>query len=91
LPGQPDRATAWRMGRRALLYTSFNLLLVTPLAFSGFLPLLLPLPYAVQWGETVWGALVRPAVGFKPTTIGMRQLVVSSLFTVLFILAWNLT
>jgi hypothetical protein len=91
LPGQPDRATAWRMGRRALLYTTFNLLLVTILAISGFLPLLLPLPYALQWGEAVWGGLVRPAVGYKPTTIGLRQLAISSLFTVLFILAWNLT
>jgi len=89
LPGQPDRATAWRMGRRALLYTTFNLLLVVALAIAGFLPPLLPLPYALQWAETVWGGLFRPAVGFKPTAIGFRQLAVSSLFTVLFILAWN--
>ncbi len=90
LPGYPDRGTAWRMGQRALLYTTFNLLLVAALAVTGFLPPLLPLPYAVQWGESVWGALVRPAVGYKPTTIGFRQLAVSSLFTFLFILAWNL-
>jgi hypothetical protein len=91
LPSQPDRATAMRMGRRALLYTSFNLLLVTGLAIAGFLPQLLPLPYALQWAETVWGSFFRPAVGYKPTTIGFRQLGVSSLFTLLFILTWNLS
>jgi hypothetical protein len=79
------------MGRRALLYTTFNLLLVAGLAITGFLPSLLPLPYALQWAETVWGALFRPAVGLKPTTIGFRQLAVSSLFTLLFILTWNLS
>lgn len=89
LPEIPSRSAALRMGRRALLYTSFNLLLVTGLAIAGFLPPLLPLPYALQWAETVWGTLFRPAVGYKPTTIGFRQLTVSSLFTILFILAWN--
>lgn len=91
LPSLPDRSTALRMGRRALLYTSFNLILTAALALTGFLPRLLPLPYALQWAETVWGSLFRPAVGYKPTTIGFRQLAVSTLFTLLFILAWNLT
>jgi hypothetical protein len=58
---------------------------------AGFLPQLLPVPYFLQWGETIWGALFRPAVGAKPTSIGFRQLAVSSLFTLLFILAWNLS
>jgi hypothetical protein len=89
LPEIPDRSTAMRMGWRALLYTSFNLLLVTGLALAGFLPQLLPLAYALQTAETIWGALFRPAVGYKPTTIGLRQLAVSSLFTLLFILTWN--
>jgi hypothetical protein len=37
--------------------------------------------------ETVWGA-ANPAVKAKPTAIGVRQLVISSLFTLAFILAW---
>jgi hypothetical protein len=89
LPEMPERSTALRRGRRALLYTSFNLLLVSGLALAGFLPQLLPLPYLLQWAETVWGSLFRPAVGYKPTAIGFRQLAVSSLFTLLFILTWN--
>lgn len=78
-----------RAGARALAYTGFNLLAVIALSVAGLLPPWLFLPYALQWGETLYGVL-RPAVGYKPTTIGFRQLGVSSLFTLLFILAWNL-
>ena len=88
LPEVPRIGERLRMGRRALLYTSFNLVSVAALSFSEVLPPLLPLPYALQWAETLWGTL-RPAVGFRPTAIGLRQLAISTLFTVLFILAWN--
>jgi hypothetical protein len=33
--------------------------------------------------------VVQPAIGWKPTRIGVRQLIVSVLFTLLFILAWG--
>jgi len=75
------------IGRRALLYTTFNLVLVSILSGLNYLPSYLPLPYFLQWGETLCGAL-RPASGVKPTIIGFRQLSISSLFTVLFILTW---
>ena len=77
-----------RMGWRALLYTTFNLLLVGYFSLAGSLPALLPIPYAVQWGESIWGCL-NPAVGVKPTRIGIRQLIVSTMFTLLFIITWN--
>lgn len=88
LPGLPAPAGRLRMGLRAILYTSFNLLAVLGLSLAGTLPPLLPLPYALQWGEALWGSL-RPAIGVKPTRIGIRQLIVSTLFTILFILAWH--
>ena len=84
----PELPVRLKMARRALLYTTFNLLAVIPLSFTGHLPRLLPLPYALQWAETVWGTLY-PAVGVRPTVIGVRQLIVSSLFTLFFILAWR--
>lgn len=86
----PDIRTRLNMGRRSLLYTSFNLGAVSLLSAYGVLPLLIPMAYLVQWLESLWGTIV-PAVGYKPTRIGIRQLVVSSLFTVIFILAWNLS
>lgn len=86
----PVLKTRLQMARRAIRYTSFNLLLALGLSLSGWLPTWLFLPYLLQWLETLWGSLVRPAVGFKPNQIGLRQLVISSLFTVLFIIAWRL-
>jgi hypothetical protein len=88
LPSLPDLPTRLRIGRRALLYTSFNLVLVLGLSLASLTPPLLPLAYALQWLETVWGVLVKPAVGLKPTAIGFRQLGVSILFTITFIITW---
>lgn len=88
LPQIPPLKTRAQMARRALMYTGFNLLLTIGLGLGGWLTAWLFLPYLLQWFETLWGSLVRPAVGVKPTRIGLRQLVVSILFTLLFILAW---
>ncbi len=79
----------WRMSRRALQYTSFNLLLTIVLGWFAWLPRWIFVPYLVQWIETIWGVL-HPATGWKPTAIGVRQLIVSTLFTVLFIIFWRL-
>lgn len=88
LPEIPNIPTRLQIGRRALIYTSFNLVIVTAFSLTTHLPAFLPAAYLVQWVETVWGTL-RPAVGFKPTAIGLRQLLVSSLFTIIFILTWT--
>ena len=84
----PDIQMRFKMGWRALAYTSFNLIAVSALAIAGVLPVLLPLPYLLQWSETLWG-ITHPALGLKPVQIGTRQLIVSTLFTILFILAWT--
>ncbi len=85
----PDGNTRLRMGRRAIMYTTFNLSWVTFLSIFQVLPGLLPLPYLLQWGEALWGTS-HPAIGVKPTTIGIRQLLISTLFTLLFIITWNI-
>jgi hypothetical protein len=77
-----------RLGWRALAYTGFNFVIVLALSLLKVLPPLLWLPYLIQLGETIYGTL-RPAVKVKPTTIGIRQLIVSSIFTVVFILTWT--
>jgi hypothetical protein len=84
IPPVPERL---HMARRALIYTGFNLVTVATCSLAGYLPPLLFLPYALQWGETLYGSL-KPAMGFKPTRIGVRQLIVSTLFTILFIVTW---
>lgn len=88
LPQVPEVRERLKMGRRALLYTTFNAALVVVLGMLGKIPLLLFIPYAVQLAETIWGTF-NPAVGVKPTQIGFRQLAVSSLFTILFIIVWS--
>jgi hypothetical protein len=83
----PGFRTRLSMGRRALTYTTFNMLAVLLLALTDVVSFLLVLPYALQWVETIYGTL-HPAVGKRPTAIGLRQLMVSTLFTLLFILTW---
>jgi hypothetical protein len=78
-----------RAGLRALAYTSFNLALTLVLGLLAVVPLLAFTPYLLQWLESLWGTF-RPAVKVRPTVIGMRQLIVSCLFTILFILIWRL-
>ena len=84
-----ERSEQLHMGKRALQYTSFNLTLSLILGWLGWLPQWIFIPYLLQWLETVWG-ISHPATGWKPTAIGIRQLIVSTLFTLLFILSWRL-
>lgn len=86
-PTLPER---FRKAQRSLAYSTFNILFVVFLAIIGSVPPLLLLPYLVQWIETIWGTL-RPAIGEKPTRIGMRQLMISSIYTILFIVTWNIS
>ncbi|HKJ37637.1 MAG TPA: YwiC-like family protein [Anaerolineales bacterium] len=83
-----DRSGQWKMGWRAALYTSFNLASVLTLGLLAVLPSLLFIPYLVQWFETMWG-ITHPAIGWKPTRVGIRQLIVSIIWTVLFIMFWR--
>jgi len=87
LDGVPGWSERIRMGRHALLWSTGSLAAVLALGVAQLLPAWLFLAYAVQWLETLYG-VARPAVGLKPKAIGWRQLTVSILFTVLFIVAW---
>lgn len=83
-----SRSEWWQLGRRAFLYTSFNLAASIGLGFSNHVPRLIFIPFLAQWLETVWG-ITHPAVGWKPTRIGIRQLTVSIAWTILFIALWR--
>jgi hypothetical protein len=84
-----NRGVWWQAGSRALVYTSFNLALTILLGMFNILPRFMFVPFLAQWLETVWG-VTHPAIGWKPTRIGIRQLIVSVLWTVLFIVFWRL-
>jgi hypothetical protein len=86
----PPRAELWQAGWRAFAYTTFNLAASSALGLFSVLPSLIFIPYLVQWSETLWGVF-HPAVRWKPVQIGMRQLIVSILWTILFIVFWRPT
>lgn len=85
----PAPRELWRLGLPALLYTTLNLVSTLTLGLATRLPPLLFVPYLVQWLETVWGTF-QPAINWKPTRIGVRQLIVSTVWTILFIITWRL-
>ena len=84
----PNGGGRWNMGWRSAAYTSFNLTSVLTLGLFAVLPNLLFIPYLVQWIETMWG-IKHPAIGWKPTQIGIRQFIVSIIWTILFIVLWR--
>jgi O-antigen/teichoic acid export membrane protein len=84
----PTPSELWRAGWRAFAYTTFNLAASLGLSLVSVLPRFIFLPYLVQWLETLWGIL-HPAVRWKPVRIGIRQLIVSILWTILFIATWR--
>lgn len=83
----PPLRQRWEAGRTEILSATAAMLLVAALAILELVPGLLPLAYGIQWIETIYGTF-KPAVKVKPTIIGLRQLMVSSLFTIVFILTW---
>lgn len=83
-----SRSDWLRLGRRAFFYTFFNVLFSSLMGILNFAPSLIFIPFLAQWLEAVWG-IYHPAVGWKPTKIGIRQLMVSIIWTVLFILLWR--
>ncbi len=84
-----SRSEQWQMGRRALYYTSFNLAASVLLGWEKFVPPLIFIPFLAQWLETLWG-IAHPSIGWKPVRIGMRQFIVSILWTILFIVFWRM-
>lgn len=83
-----SRGDWWRMGQRALLYTSFNVVLSLGLGIFLQIPFWTFIPFLLQWLEALWG-ITHPAIGWKPVQIGVRQLIISILWTVLFIVFWR--
>jgi hypothetical protein len=84
--GQTD---LWKLGNRAFLYTSFNLGASLILGWMKFIPQFIFVPFLIQWLETIWG-ITHPSIGWKPTRIGVRQLIISTIWTILFIICWRL-
>ncbi len=82
--GQRHRAAA-----PALLSSIASLAAVAGLSLGGVLPRWLAVAYLPQLTETLRGFLRPASPDLRPTAIGLRQLAVSALFTLLFVLFWR--
>ena len=85
LKQEPSTEQKWQMARRAFLYTSFNLGTALILGWMNIIPQLIFIPFLIQWLETIWG-ITHPSIGWKPVRIGMRQSIISMLWTISFII-----
>ena len=83
-----SRGAWWRMGSRALMYNTFNVSVALSAGILGFIPFWIFIPFLVQWLEMDWG-ITHPAVGWKPVKIGMRQTIISAMWTILFVIFWR--
>ncbi len=85
----PVYAEKIQFGKRALMYTFFNFATSLALGIIGWLPRYIFIPFLLQFVETLWWTF-NPAIKAKPTSVGFRQLAISTLFTILFIIFWEI-
>ena len=78
----PPISSRLRTGRRTIAYHLFNLAVVSLLASQALIPWLIVAAIGLMLADSLEGIL-RPAVGVKPSMIGLRQLVSSSIFVIL--------
>lgn len=69
----------WRMGARTLAYHTFNLALSITLSLANIIPLGIPIAFTLVFLDALEGSW-NPPIGVKPVSIGVRQMIFSSLF-----------
>ncbi|MCX6082422.1 MAG: YwiC-like family protein [Chloroflexi bacterium] len=77
-----------KFGAPALAFTTFNLIFSFGLASFKLIPAWIWLAFLIQFAETIWGTL-NPAIGAKPVAVGIRQTIVTLLFSIIFISTWR--
>lgn len=87
MPNMQDRFV---MAKRALLYNTFNVAAVIALVAFGYVPTLVVIPFIAMLLEAIYGALLKPGIGAKPVTIGVRQVIITVIFAALMIMAFYL-
>jgi hypothetical protein len=88
LPDRPEPQQLLKMALPAVTICSLNLLAVGLLGLTGVTSKWLFVAFLPQWVEALC-CIARPSLGWKPSRIGTRQLAISTLFTLLFVLAWR--
>lgn len=83
----PTQVELLKMSALALIFNTFLFAGVGLLAIMGWVPSFLPIAFLIQPLEVIWGTF-HPAISVSPVRIGIRQLMISSLFTLVFIITW---
>ena len=66
-----------------------NVVAVIALVAFGYIPTLVVIPFIAMFLEVIYGALIKPGIGAKPVTIGVRQVVMTILFATLMIFTYR--
>jgi len=77
-----------RLARRALLYSSFNVVAALALAALGLTPWGVVIAFVLMLAETALGGLAQPPIGARPAAIGVRQLIATTVFFAVMIAAY---
>jgi hypothetical protein len=89
LSAVPTRSRQWAMGRRAVVYHTFNFAASLALSVTRLLPSLVPLAFAALLVQVVYGTF-HPAVGVKPQVLGFSQVAATVVFVLLLVVAYRL-
>jgi len=87
LKERPPQKELLKMSHESFLFNTTLFAGVLILALMGWVPAYLPIAFLVQPMEVIWGTY-HPAISVAPKKIGIRQLIISSLFTIVFIITW---
>jgi hypothetical protein len=89
LKERPPQKELFKMSSGSFQFNTALFAGVLILTFAGWIPNYLPLAFLIQPLEVVWGTY-HPYISVSPKRIGIRQLIISSLFTIVFIITWFL-
>ncbi|HLF27114.1 MAG TPA: YwiC-like family protein [Anaerolineae bacterium] len=84
----PPMLERWRMGRRAIVYATANLIGAAGLALIGAAPPSTPFAFAPALIQAIGGTR-EPCVGVKPQRIGFAQVAAMAIFAGLLIVAYR--
>jgi len=85
MPSMPER---WRMGRRAIAYTTANLAVSIGLAVTRLAPAWTPAAFTAMLAQAIGGTR-SPCVGVRPQRIGFAQVGATAIFAGLMIIAYG--
>lgn len=90
MDGRPNWPVRWRIAGPSTLLHGVMLLVVALLVVADQVPSAVLLPFALLLAEAVYGGLLRPPVGVRPTRIGVRQTVMTAVFALLVVAAYGM-